>query len=204
MHRLKLVGFNLALPVFWILGLMLSFELAHRLTLSLLAQEFRDWNSIGSPPGGASSIVGAGQNDLWVKLKNGQTYVFKLDCIHTDKCRAWFPLSDLPEFEAADEPGGVRLADCAVAGSPRVRIAPPGIVEECFRSTYFGSDQPGDVYYAITTDGAAYFVWVGIQPFEELALTAVIGLISSTVLLAIITMTHSRLRNLLVGTDAGG
>ena len=183
---------------------MLSFELAHRLTLSLLAQEFRDWNSIGSPPGGASSIVAAGQNDLLVQSTNGQTYVFKLECIHTDKCRAWFPASELSDFNGIDTSVGVRLPDCAVASSPHVRVTPPGPAIECFQSTYFGSGELGDVYYAITTDGTAYYVWTGIQPFEELAWTALIGLISFIICVVLITIAHFKVRNKFFGAETGG
>ena len=131
-------------------------------------------------------------------------FSYKLDCIHTDKCRAWFRLSEYPEFVAANKPVGVRLADRAVAGSPRVRVTPPGIAANCFRSTYPGSEELGDVYYAITSDGAAYFVWTGVQPFEELAWTAAIGLIASAVVLAGLVITYSRVRNVLVGLTAGG
>ena len=204
MRRLKVSLLRLALPVLWLIGIVYAFELANRLALNLQAQEFRNWNSIGSPPGGASSIIAAGLNDLSVQSTNGQTYVYRIDCIHTANCHAWFLLSDLSNIEFVEKPGGVRITDCAVAGSPRTRVPPPGPTIDCFRGTYSNSDQPADIYYAITADGVAYFVWTGVLLFEELVWTALIGLIGSIVWVVVISIAHSKVRNKFLVADVGG
>jgi hypothetical protein len=153
-----------------LIGIITTIVVSYLLTINFINGAFTFWKSLDSPPSGASHIIDADPDNIWIEANDGHIFTLSLYCYRNESCYRWVMVdnaSDIPPTQYVPLERGVNCTGIRDGFFPR---NPMGKITECVSATFYGMESGYITYFVLMADGKVKYWQHGNSLIEDIYL----------------------------------